>query len=104
MDNLILFILGMIVGWAIFKIHFYYKVWVMMKSISESPLPKKPEIKKINIELVKLKDTLYAYNNDTKAFLAHGQSKQEVVDSLHKQYPNHMFMASPANLKEVDLE
>ena len=74
----------------------------MMKSVSESPSPSKPKV--INIDLVRMKDRIYAYNRENNQFLAHGHTKDELAIDLKARFPDVSFMASPANLKEVGLE
>ena len=100
MDYFISFILGAIGGWIAFRILLYIKVQNMLKSIAEeTPQPTEP--KKINIDFVRMKERIYAYNRDNNHFLASGDTKQEIIDVLGKRFPGTNFMASPTNLKEV---
>ena len=103
MGNLFLgFVLGFIGGWFFVHSIIIYKTKQLLKHIAEAPLREK-EKKVVNINLVKLKDRFYAYNNDTQAFLTQGSSKAEIIEDLQKRFPDTSFMANPSNLKEVGL-
>ena len=65
----------------------------------ESIKPK--ETKKVDIDLVKIKDVVYAYSRENPQFLAQGYTRLEIVENLRRRFPDTTFMASPSNLKEV---
>ena len=76
----------------------------MLDSIASSPMREKKEAKKVDIDLVKIKDVIYAYSREEQEFLAQGITKEEVVANLKRRFPDTSFMASPKNLKEVGLD
>jgi hypothetical protein len=100
-----LIILGIIIGfasgWFMLRVLINYKMKMMLGSIIDSPLPK-PEIKVVDIDLVKIKNRVYAYDRKDNSFLGYGNSKDEMIEYLRKKYPNTSFMAKPTNVKEVD--
>ena len=96
------FVLGFIAGWFVIKAIIMYKTQQILKSIADTPLHEK-EKKIVHINMTRLKDRFYVYNNETKAFLTQGASKAEITEDLQKRFPDTSFMANPANLKEVGL-
>jgi hypothetical protein len=94
-------VLGFILGWFTLRLLINYKMMRMLDNIANSPLPK-PEIKVVDIDLIKIKDRVYAYDRKDNSFLGYGNSKEEMVEYLRKKHPNTSFMAKPANVKEVD--
>jgi hypothetical protein len=98
-----MFILGFIVGVFFMRFIFFLKLQLMLKSISETPVPDKQQRKLVNLEFVKMKNRIYAYDRENSHFLASGDTRQEIVDVLNKRFPDTSFMANPVNLKEVGL-
>jgi hypothetical protein len=96
------FVLGFIAGWFFIKAIIMYKTQQILKSIADTPLPEK-EKKVVHINITRLKNRFYVYNNDTQAFLTQGASKAEITEDLQKRFPDTSFMANPSNLKEVGL-
>lgn len=100
-----LIILGVIIGfasgWIMLRVLINYKMKIILGSIADTPLPK-PEIKVVDIDLVKIKGRVYAYDRKDNSFLGYGNSKDEMVEYLRKKHPNTSFMAKPTNVKEVD--
>jgi len=94
-------VLGFILGWFTLRLLINYKMMRMLDNIANSPLPK-PETKVVDIDLIKIKDRVYAYDRKDNSFLGYGNSKDEMVEYLRKKHPNTSFMAKPANVKEVD--
>jgi hypothetical protein len=97
-------IIGFIIGWVALKLLINHRIKQMLESIVNSPLPEKKEAKKVDIDLVKIKDVIYAYSREEQEFLAQGITKEEVVANLKRRFPDTSFMASPKNLKEVGLD
>jgi len=97
-------IIGFIIGWVALKLLINHRIKQMLESIVNSPLPEKKEAKKVDIDLVKIKDVIYAYSREEQEFLAQGITKEEIVANLKKRFPNTSFMASPKNLREVGLD
>jgi hypothetical protein len=97
-------IIGFIIGWLALKLLINYRLKRMLESIINSPLPEKKEAKKVDIDLVKIKDVIYAYSREEQEFLAQGITKEEIVANLKKRFPDTSFMASPKNLREVGLD
>jgi hypothetical protein len=94
-------VLGFILGWFTLRLLINYKMMRMLDNIANSPLPN-PEIKVVDIDLIKIKDRVYAYDRKDNSFLGYGNSKEEMVEYLRKKHPNTSFMAKPTNVKEVD--
>jgi len=94
-------VLGFILGWFTLRLLINYKMMRMLDNIANSPLPKS-ETKVVDIDLIKIKDRVYAYDRKDNSFLGYGNSKEEMVEYLRKKHPNTSFMAKPANVKEVD--
>ena len=93
--------IGFILGWLALRALVNYKMRLMLDSIVNSPSPQKKETKKVDIDLVKIKDVVYAYSRENPQFLAQGYTRLEVVENLRRRFPDTTFMASPSNLKEV---
>jgi hypothetical protein len=94
-------VLGFILGWFTLRLLINYKMMRMLDNIANSPLPK-PEIKVVDIDLIKIKDRVYAYDRKDNSFLGYGNTKDEMIEYLRKKHPNTSFMAKPTNVKEVD--
>lgn len=94
-------IVGFISGWIMLRVLINYKMKMMLDSIANTP---KPELKTVDIDLVRIKDRLYAYDRSTHNFLAHGDTKAEVIDSLRARFPDTSFMARTSNLEELGLK
>jgi len=97
-------LIGFIIGWIALRFLINYRLRTMLSSIVNSPLPEKKEPKKVDIDLVKIKDVIYAYSREDPHFLAQGTTKEEVVANLKIRFPDTTFMASPKNLREVGLD
>jgi len=93
-------LLGVALGWYIQRVLINYKMKLMLDSIANSPIETK--LKVVDIDLVKIKDRVYAYDRKDNSFLGYANSKNEMVDDLRKRYPNTSFMARSSNLKEVE--
>jgi len=100
-----LIILGVIIGfasgWIMLRVLINYKLKTMLGSIADSQLPQQ-ETKVVDIDLIRIKDRVYAYDRKDDSFLGYGNTKDEMVEYLRKKYPNTSFMAKPTNVKEVD--
>jgi hypothetical protein len=94
-------VLGFILGWFTLRLFINYKMMRMLDNIANSPLPKS-EIKVVDIDLIKIKDRVYAYDRKDNSFLGYGNTKDEMIEYLRKKHPNTSFMAKPTNVKEVD--
>lgn len=96
-------ILGIIFGWVLLRALINHKMKLMLDSIANTPLPQK-ELKTIDIDLIMIKDRIYAYDRSNQNFLAHGDTKAEVIDSLRSRFPDTSFMARTSNLEELGLK
>ena len=94
----ILFILGLISGWVLWQIAFYLKMKRMLDSITNAP---KPELKVVNINLVKMDHAVLAYDKATQMFLGQGTTKDELVSILRKRFPDTSFMVNSQNLRDT---
>jgi len=94
----ILFILGIITGWVLWQIAFYLKMKRMLDSIANAP---KPELKVVNITLVRMDHAVLAYDKATQMFLGQGATKDELIDILRKRFPSTNFMVNSKNLREI---
>lgn len=103
MDFLLGLILGFCVGWIALKVVIYFKVKQILDSIDKEPIPK-PETKTIKLNFTRTQDRIYAYDSTNDTFMAHGETKQEIIDSLNKRFPQVSFTANVNNMKEVGLE
>jgi hypothetical protein len=100
--SFLLFVIGFILGWMALRALVNFKMRRMLDSIANSPLPKE-DAKVVNIDLVKMKHAIFAYDRETQMFLAQGNTKEEIVDILHKRFPGTSFMANSKNVEEVGL-
>ena len=98
MIYLITFICGAILGWALWQIAFYLKMKSMLDSIANAP---KPEIKTIDINLVRMDHAVLAYDKTTQMFLGQGTTKDELIAILRKRFPDTSFMVNSKNLREI---
>jgi len=100
-----LIILGIIIGfasgWLMLRALINLRMRNVLDSIANSPLPQQ-EPKVVDIDLIKIKGRVYAYDRKDNSFLGYGNTKDEMVEYLRKKYPNTSFMAKPTNVKEVD--
>lgn len=96
-------LIGFIGGWIMLRMLINHRMKIMLESIANTPVPKK-EIAVMDINLIKIKDRVYAYNRKDKSFLGYGDTKAEIVDSLRKRYPRTSFMANHSNIKEVEFD
>ena len=93
--------LGILFGWALLRVLIYFRLKRILENIAEAPLP---EPKKIDVDLVRIKDIVYAYTKDHREFLAQGATKDEIIGNLRHRFPNTTFMVTPSNLKDVKLD
>jgi hypothetical protein len=49
-------VIGFIIGWLALKLLINYRLKLMLESIINSPIPEKKDAKKVDIDLVKIKD------------------------------------------------
>ena len=98
MIYLITFICGAIIGWALWQIAFYLKMKSMLDSIANAP---KPEIKTVDINLVRMDHAVLAYDKTTQMFLGQGKTKQELIDILRTRFPGTNFMVNSNNLRDI---
>jgi len=96
-------IIGFVSGWIMLRVLINYRLRLMLDSIANSPAPEK-ELKTVDIDLVRIKDRLYAYDRSNNNFLAHGDTKDEIIDSLRARFPGTSFMARTSNLKDLGLK
>lgn len=94
-------IIGFVSGWIMLRALINIRMRGMLDSIANSPLPQQ-EPKIVDIDLIKIKGRVYAYDRKDNSFLGYGNTKDEMVEYLRKKYPNTSFMAKPTNVKEVD--
>lgn len=94
-------IIGFVSGWIMLRVLINYRLRLMLDSIANSPAP---ELKTVDIDLVRIKDRLYAYDRSNNNFLAHGDTKDEIIDSLRVRFPGTSFMARTSNLKDLGLK
>jgi len=104
MNYFIAFVVGTFVGWCALRLWAIRRMKKMLGSIADTPLPKDQIDNKVEIDLVRIKTHVYAYDRKDQAFLASGSTKQEITDNLQKRFPTKKFMASPSNIAEVDLK
>lgn len=94
-------LLGFAFGWYMLRVLINHKMKLMLDSIANSP-EVETKLKVVDIELVKIKDRVYAYDRKDNSFLGYANTKIEMIDDLRKRYPNTSFMARSSNLKEVE--
>lgn len=102
MDYFIMFLFGFATGWFALRGLVLYRMRGIKKLFEEAEA--KSKATEIMVKFVRNGDHVYAYNADTDEFLAQGTTRQDIVDSLKKRFPNVTLRASPANLKEANLE
>ena len=96
--------IGFVIGWLVLRAIINLRVKRMLGSIANEPIPTKPNIKIVNLNFTKYNGRVYVYDRESHNFLAHGDTKQEILDSLQARFPNTSFMANTAELKEVGLD
>lgn len=99
MSYVIVFIIGFLFGWFALRGVVIYRMRNLKKILEDSVA--RPEIM---VNFSRSGDQIYAHNAETDEFLAQGTTKTEIVEQLQKRWPNVSFRATPANLKEVNLE
>jgi hypothetical protein len=99
--TILTFVIGFILGWLVLRGMINLKMKRMLDSIVNSPTPDK---KVINLDFVKMKHAILAYNRDTQQFLAQGSTREEITALLLKRFPDTSFMANSKNLDEVGLK
>ena len=97
------FIIGLMVGYVLFRVWTLYRMYHMLKSIADTPSPK-PEAKTVKLKFTRVKDHVLAHDWDSQMYYSQGQTKQEIIDDLRKRYPAISFTCNPFNLKESGLE
>lgn len=98
-------LLGIVIGWILLKVIIFYRVQQILNNISQQDQPnklKEPTVKHLKFE--RIGDRIYAYESDTNAFMAYGETKQQIVDSLNSRFPYISFKANSKNMKEVGLD
>jgi hypothetical protein len=96
-------IIGFVSGWIMLRALINYRMKAILDSIANTPLPQK-ELKTVDIDLVMIKDRIYAYDRSNQNFLAHGNTKAEIIDSLRTRFPDTSFMAKTSNLEDLGLK
>lgn len=102
MDYLIIFLFGFILGWIALRSVVQYRMRNLKRLLEESETNSKNN--EVMVNFTRVGDQIYAYNADTEEFLVQGTTKEQIIGQLQKRWPNVSFRASPANLKEVNLE
>ena len=93
---------GFVVGWILLKVILFYRVKNILDNIEEQDKAKEPTVKHITFE--KNGGRIYAYDSDNDSFMAYGETKQEIIDTLNSRFPYISFKANLKNMKEVGLE
>jgi hypothetical protein len=96
------FILGFILGWIVHFTLVFYKAYKFIKASKAQQEEQAPL--KVDVDFVRENNKIYAYRRDDESFLAHGETKEEIVKVLQQRFPHISFMASSKNLKDVGLE
>lgn len=94
----LLLVCGGFIGYNIHKAYTNYIIKSILKSI-KFDVP----AESISVIMRKEGNKIYVYDADTKMFLTHGISKDEIIDNLKKMYPNQSFKASAENMEDVGL-
>jgi hypothetical protein len=102
MDFFLGLLTGFVGGWILLKVILYYRVKKILDNIEQQDKPKEPTIK--NLKFEKTGDRIYAYDTETDSYMAHGETKQQIVDSLNARFPYISFRANKNNMKEVGLD
>jgi hypothetical protein len=105
MEFLLGLLVGFVGGWILLKVILLFRVKKILDSIEEQDAqekPKEPTVK--NLKFEKIGDRIYAYDTETNSFVAYGETKQQIVDSLNSRFPYISFKANLQNMKEVGLD
>ena len=102
MEFLLGLIAGFVGGWILHKVILLFRVKKILDSIEEQEKPKEPTVK--NLKFEKTGNRIYAYDTENNSFLAYGETKQQIVDSLNSRFPYISFKANLQNMKEVGLD
>lgn len=102
MEYILIFVVGFIGGWLALRSVVQYRMRRLRQLLEEAETNSKTT--EIMVNFTRVGDQVYAYNADTEEFLVQGSTKDEIIGLLQKRWPNISFRASPANLKEVNLE
>ena len=100
MTEFLIFIVGFILGWLALRALVNYKMYRMLNSIAEEPIPQ-PQIKTVDINLVRMDHAVLAYDKKTQMFLGQGATREELTEILRKRFPNTNFMVNSNNLRET---
>lgn len=102
MDYFIIFVFGFVSGWLALRTVVQSRVRKLRALLEQSEA--ESASREVMVKFTRVDDQIYAYNAETEEFLTQGTTKKEIVEALTKRFPNISFRASPANLKEVNLE
>ena len=102
MDYFLVFAFGFIMGWFALSRLVKHRVRKIRELLDKSDAESASN--EVMVKFTRIDDQVYAYNAETEEFLSQGTTKKEIVDALAKRFPGISFRASPANLKEVNLE
>jgi hypothetical protein len=105
MEFLLGLLVGFVGGWILLKVILLFRVKKILDSIEEQDMqekPKEPTVK--NLKFEKTGNRIYAYDTETNSFMAYGETKQQIVDSLNSRFPYISFKANSQNMKEVGLD
>ena len=91
--------LGFYAGWKT-------REWVAQRIINKlietaSQLDVANELQSIPVEIEKEGNTFFVYNKENRAFLAQGQSHEEVHRILVERYPNQSFITDRAQAQKI---
>lgn len=96
----VIFALGVFVGWELRE---RAAKRFVDKFVEENfkELEKQVDDSSVSIKIEKHGEMFYVFGDKDDCFMGQGKDRQELEDSLAKNYPGKRFYATPANLKEM---
>jgi len=102
MEDLIIgFIVGFICGWCALRSAAMQKVKLMVEEAESQESSPIPVVQKIRIDIRKENDIIYCYDKNNGAYLAQGDSYEDIQVALEKNYPNTVFMCNASQIAEI---
>lgn len=86
-------------GWVAREVHAANRVELMLKELDKATTDYRDNFIQISIE--QHNGMFYVYSINDKSFMAQGETRSALEESLAKRYPGKKFAATPDNLKEM---
>jgi hypothetical protein len=101
MMELIIAIVGFVVGWYVREWHAMRKVDQLIDNMN-TKMVEEFKSKVINVTVEKSGDFFYIYRKDDGTFLAQGTDIDKLSDILSEKFPGKLFNVSPEELSQLE--